>query len=84
MRRSGSQFGLTDQQWDAAKAEVREAILDAAYDRRTTSYGEVGGKVSVVTVPSAIDSRNHTSSGRSKSKKSSSSTGNPMGAALSE
>lgn len=31
--RSGSRFGLTDQQWVQAKEEVREAIVDAAYDR---------------------------------------------------
>lgn len=48
MRRSGSQFGLTDEQWDAAKEEVRQAILDAAYDRRMTWYGEVASKVAAV------------------------------------
>lgn len=48
MRRSGAQFGLSDQQWDAAKAEVREAILEAAHDRRTTWYGEVASRVSAV------------------------------------
>jgi hypothetical protein len=49
LRRSGAQFGLSDQQWDAAKAEVREAILEAAYDRRMTWYGEVASSVSAVS-----------------------------------
>jgi hypothetical protein len=48
MDRSGSHFGLDDQQWDQAKAEVREAIMDAAYDRRMTWYGEVASKVTAV------------------------------------
>lgn len=48
MKRSGTQFGLSDEQWDAAKAEVREAILDAAYGGRMTWYGEIASKVSAV------------------------------------
>ncbi|MEU7990101.1 hypothetical protein AB0B56_35085 [Streptosporangium canum] len=48
MRRSGSQFGLTDEQWDVAKEEVRQAILNAAYDRRMTWYGEVASEVATV------------------------------------
>ena len=44
----GSRFGLTDEQWSSAKDEVREAILDAAYDRRMTWYGEVADGVSAV------------------------------------
>lgn len=43
-----SQFGLTDEQWIGARDEVREAILDAAYDRRMTWYGEIAEKVSVI------------------------------------
>lgn len=50
MRRSGSQFGLTDEQWDEAKGQIRQAILDAAYDRRMTWYGEVAAQVDVVQV----------------------------------
>jgi hypothetical protein len=50
VRRSGAQFGLSDQEWDAAKAEVREAILEAAYDRRMTWYGEVASNVSTVAL----------------------------------
>jgi hypothetical protein len=32
--RSAGKFGLTGEQWETAVEEVREAILDAAYDRR--------------------------------------------------
>ncbi len=45
MRRTASQFGLTDEQWDNAKRQVRSAILEAAYDRRMTWYGEVAARV---------------------------------------
>src|SRR5688500_15579391 len=45
MKRSGSQFGLSDNDWETAKAEVRAAILDAAYDRRMTWYGEIASRV---------------------------------------
>jgi hypothetical protein len=48
MRRSGTQFGLSDDEWDAAKAQVRQAILDATYQRRMTRYGEVAGSVDLV------------------------------------
>src|SRR5437764_1078102 len=48
MRRSAARFGLTDEQWEAAKRELREAILRAAWERRMTSYGEIAMSVSVV------------------------------------
>ncbi len=59
MRRSGAQFGLSEQQWDAAKAEVREAILEAAYDRRMTWYGEVADNVSAVRLDPYSALMNH-------------------------
>ncbi len=59
MRRSGAQFGLDDEQWDTAKSEVREAILEAAYDRRMTWYGEVAGKVSAVPLDPYSALMNH-------------------------
>jgi len=59
VRRSGAQFGLSDQQWDAAKAEVREAILEAAYDRRMTWYGEVASSVSAVPLDPYSALMNH-------------------------
>jgi len=59
VRRSGAQFGLSEQQWDAAKAEVREAILEAAYDRRMTWYGEVADNVSAVRLDPYSALMNH-------------------------
>lgn len=59
MRRSGAQFGLSDQEWDAAKAEVREAILEAAYDRRMTWYGEIASNVSAVSLDPYSTLMNH-------------------------
>jgi hypothetical protein len=59
MRRSGAQFGLSDEQWGAAKAEVREAILEAAYERRMTWYGEVADKVSAVPLDPYSALMNH-------------------------
>jgi hypothetical protein len=57
--RSDSHFGLDDQQWDQAKAQVRRAILDAAYDRRMTLYGEVASKVTVVSLDPYSSLMNH-------------------------
>lgn len=45
---TSSRFGLTGEQWAVAKDEVREAILNAAHDRRMTWYGEVAYGVSAV------------------------------------
>lgn len=59
MRRAGSQFGLTDEQWEAAKSEVRAAILDAARDRRMTWYGEIAGEVTAVTLDPYSALMNH-------------------------
>ncbi|MET9267015.1 hypothetical protein [Amycolatopsis sp. NPDC004079] len=59
MRRSGTQFGLTDDQWQAAKVEVRAAILEAAYDRRMTWYGEVAGQVTAVQLDPYSALMNH-------------------------
>jgi hypothetical protein len=59
LRRSGAQFGLSDQEWDAAKAEVREAILEAAYDRRMTWYGEIASNVSAVSLDPYSTLMNH-------------------------
>ena len=59
MRRSGSQFGLSDDQWGAAKDEVRQAILEAAYDRRMTWYGEIASKVSVISLDPHSALMNH-------------------------
>jgi hypothetical protein len=59
MRRSGAQFGLGDAEWDAAKSEVRDAILDAAYDRRMTWYGEIAARVTAVRLDPHSALMNH-------------------------
>jgi hypothetical protein len=59
VKRSGAQFGLSEKQWGAAKDEVREAILEAAHDRRMTWYGEVASKVSSVSLDPHSALMNH-------------------------
>ncbi len=59
MRRSGTQFGLTDDEWDEAKAQVRQAILVAAYERRMTWYSEVARSVDVVRLDPYSALMNH-------------------------
>ena len=59
MRRSGAQFGLADDQLQAAKGEVRAAILEAAYDRRMTWYGEIAGLATVVQLDPYSALMNH-------------------------
>ena len=59
MRRSGSQFGLTEQEWSDAVREVREAILKAAYERRMTWYGEVASQVTCVSLDPYSSLMNH-------------------------
>ncbi|GIJ42925.1 hypothetical protein [Micromonospora andamanensis] len=59
MRRTATQFGLTAQQWEAAQEEVRRAILDAAYDRRMTWYGEVAAKVDAADIDPYSALMNH-------------------------
>ena len=41
MKRSDYKFGLSDERWNDVKAQLRTAIMDAAWDRRMTSYGEI-------------------------------------------
>jgi hypothetical protein len=48
VRRSNSKFGLTDEEWDTAMAELRDAILEAASEGRFTTYGEVASKINSV------------------------------------
>jgi hypothetical protein len=50
MRSSAEAFGLTDAEWEDAKTELRNAILEAAWNRRMTWYGEVAPKVTTVAV----------------------------------
>lgn len=50
MRFSGTTFGKSKTDWDQAKEELRQAILDAAWQRRMTWYGEVAPKITVFPV----------------------------------
>lgn len=59
VRTTSSTFGLTDQQWDQAKAELRDAILIAARGRHMTSYSDVASKVTVVHVDAYSTLMNH-------------------------
>jgi hypothetical protein len=59
MKRSGSKFGMSDEQWSLAVSEVREAILEAARERRMTWYGEIASKVEVVSVDPYSALMNH-------------------------
>jgi hypothetical protein len=59
MRSSGAAFGLTGAQWEDAKSELRQAILDAAYNRRMTWYGECSPKVTTTDVDAHSALMNH-------------------------
>jgi len=50
MKRSEYRFGLSDDQWEEAKAELRRAILAAAWERRMTWYGEVASAVTATAL----------------------------------
>jgi hypothetical protein len=52
MRRPGwaAQLTYSPEQWDEAGAEVREAILGAARNRRLITYAEVAGHVTAIPV----------------------------------
>ena len=58
-RSTAATFGLTLEQWDAAKEELRQAILQAAWERRMTSYSEVAQAVSVVPLEPHSGLMNH-------------------------
>ena len=50
MRRSESRFGLSAAEWSAAVDEVRQAVVDAACDERTISYGEIAVRVTAIAL----------------------------------
>jgi hypothetical protein len=50
MKRSDYRFGLTSDQWEKAKRQLRQAILAAAWERRMTHYAEVARAVTVTPV----------------------------------
>lgn len=59
MKRSGVQFGLSDERWQEAVTEVRAAILLAAQDRRMTWYSEVASQVAAVHLDAYSPLMNH-------------------------
>ena len=59
MKRSDYRFGLTDEAWNEAKSQLRDAILDAAWERRMTSYGEVARRVTVTGLDPHSGLMNH-------------------------
>jgi hypothetical protein len=48
MSASHARFELSAAQWGAAVDEVRQAVLDAASDARTISYGEIAVRVTSI------------------------------------
>jgi hypothetical protein len=59
MKRSGSRFGLTDDQWDTAKGQVRSAIIEAAALRKMTCYSDVASSITAVHVDPYSALMNH-------------------------
>jgi hypothetical protein len=59
VQHSQSTFGLPEDQWNSAKAELRAAILAAAQERRMTSYGEIASKVITTHVEAFSPLMNH-------------------------
>jgi hypothetical protein len=41
-------LGYSEEQWDTARSQLREAILEAARDRRMTTYTEVSVKITAI------------------------------------
>lgn len=59
MKRSDYKFGLTIDQWDQAKDQLRRAILAAAWARRMTHYAEAAHAVTVTPVDPHSGLMNH-------------------------
>ena len=59
VRRTASQFGLSDAAWAEAKEQVKTAILGAAYERRTTWYSEFAAQVTVIRLDPYSPLMNH-------------------------
>lgn len=59
MRKSSSRFGLSESEWNSALTEVRDAILEAARERRMISYGEVASRVSTISLEPHSALMNH-------------------------
>lgn len=50
VQRTTSRFGLSEDEWQSAQAQLRAAILQAAWERRMTSYSEVAAAVTTVSL----------------------------------
>lgn len=59
MRRSDSTFGLSLDEWNEAKAELRSAILGFAWQRQMTYYSQVAPKVTVIQLNPHSELMNH-------------------------
>ena len=59
MKRSNYRFGLTTDEWEQAKDQLRRAILAAAWERRMAHYAEVARAVTVTTVDPHSGLMNH-------------------------
>ena len=59
MKRSDYKFGLSDERWNDVKAQLRTAIMDAAWDRGLTSYGEIAERVTAEHVEPHSGLMNH-------------------------
>jgi hypothetical protein len=46
-----TKFGISEEDWDVAKEELRSSILKHAYQRKMTYYGEIAAEVEVIYVP---------------------------------
>ena len=54
-----SKFGLSDEDWDGAKQELRAAILRHAWRREMTWYGEIAPEVTTTHVEPFSELMNH-------------------------
>jgi len=59
MKHSGSTFGKSDEDWDAAVGELRGAILAAAPERRMTTYTEIANQIMAFPVEPHSALMNH-------------------------
>lgn len=59
IKRTAARFGLSDDEWETALQEMRDAIMTAARERRMTFYSEVAAAVTVVEVQPFSPLMNH-------------------------
>lgn len=59
MQRTTSRFGLSEDQWQSAKEQLRTAIMRAAWERQMTSYSEVASAVTAIMLDPHSALMNH-------------------------